>query len=167
MLRRNIDGNLSKGGVLCAAVHYVQPSVCSPVNSFKWMATHLQFLTSSNVVWLTEKCLILKAALLASRRSNIFATPPAETGTWYSTMLKCWSCRNRNDGVKLRCCCLWRANRSYVWLAEKKSEEELNHGRMKGQRVYSLPLSPKECYRLVLTSVSPLGVLVGFETGRW
>ncbi len=50
------------------------------------------FLTSSSVVWLTEKCLICRAFLLDSSWSKMSATPPGATGTWYSTMVACWSC---------------------------------------------------------------------------
>lgn len=50
------------------------------------------FLTSSSVVWLTEKCLICSAFLLDSSWSKMSATPPGATGTWYSTIVKCWSC---------------------------------------------------------------------------
>lgn len=50
------------------------------------------FLTSSSVVWLTEKCLICRAFLLDSSWSKMSATPPGATGTWYSTIVECWSC---------------------------------------------------------------------------
>lgn len=50
------------------------------------------FLTSSRVVWLTEKCLILRVLLLDSSWSKMSATPPGATDTWYSTILECWSC---------------------------------------------------------------------------
>lgn len=50
------------------------------------------FLTSSSVVWLTEKCLICRAFLFDSSWSKMSATPPGATGTWYSTMVECWSC---------------------------------------------------------------------------
>lgn len=50
------------------------------------------FLTSSSVVWLTEKCLICRAFLLDSNWSKMSATPPGATGTWYSTIFECWSC---------------------------------------------------------------------------
>lgn len=53
--------------------------------------------TSSRVVWLTRKFVIFKAVLLVSRRSKMLATPPAVTGTWYSSMLRCWSCRNQRE----------------------------------------------------------------------
>lgn len=52
----------------------------------------LFLLTSSSVVWLTEKCLICRAFLLDSSWSKMSATPPGAIGMWYSTMLECWSC---------------------------------------------------------------------------
>lgn len=57
------------------------------------------FLTSSSVVWLTEKCLICKVFLLDSSWLKMSATPPGAVGTWYSTMVKCWSCVFRYHAV--------------------------------------------------------------------
>lgn len=60
----------------------------------------LTALTSSSVVWLTEKCLICSAALLDSSWSKMSATPPGATGTWYTTIAEWWSCRNAGKEKK-------------------------------------------------------------------
>lgn len=83
-----------------------------------------------------------KAALLPSRRSNILATPPAETGTWYSTILKCRSCGDRSGGGKP---------------TDPTAGPQEDEG--------AGAVVPSESYCLVVTSVSPLGVLVGLVTG--
>lgn len=57
----------------------------------------LFFLTSSSVVWLTEKCLICRAVLLDSSWSKMSAKPPGANGTWYSTTAECWSCVLEKD----------------------------------------------------------------------
>lgn len=87
---------------------------------------------------------MLKAALLPSRRSNILATPPAETGTWYSTILKCRSCGDRRGG-------------------ESQEPTHPTAGPWEDEGPGAVVSS--QCYCLLGTSVFPLGVLVGFVTG--
>lgn len=67
----------------------VLPSLSLSLSLFRFC---LFFLTSSSVVWLTEKCLIRRACLLDSSWLKMSATPPGAFGTWYSTMAECWSC---------------------------------------------------------------------------
>lgn len=68
----------------------------SPTLQFYFLSL---FLTSSSVVWLTEKCLICKVFLLDSSWLKMSATPPGAVGTWYSTMVECWSCVFRYHAV--------------------------------------------------------------------
>lgn len=59
--------------------------------SFLFVSCLFFSLTSSSVVWLTEKCLICRAFLLDSSWVKMSATPPGATGTWYSTIVEWWS----------------------------------------------------------------------------
>lgn len=74
----------------------------------------------------------------------MFATPPAETGTWYSTMLKCRSCGDRSGG-------------------EGQEPTDPTAGTREDEGAGAVVSS--ECCCLVVTSVSPLRALVGFVTG--
>ena len=80
-------------------------------------------LTSSRVVWLTKKFVIFKAVLLASSRSKIFATPPAVTGTWYSNMLRCWSCGNQRGKKIIPQCQIILSRLDITWQRAKKHTE--------------------------------------------
>lgn len=79
--------------VISCSVYFGSFQHTPPLSTTLYLSVYLSlFLTSSRVVWLTEKCLILRALLLDSSWSKMSATPPGATDTWYSTILECCSC---------------------------------------------------------------------------